>query len=183
MRSDFVSGRPVAGEILAAKLRRELVSPDEALRYAIDIGTALNNAHAQGLAHGMVSPQTILICDAGAVLLKPLYSESIEPGYRAPEQVLGKPPDARSDIFAFGAFLYELASGEAPFQGLGLALNTAILEREPPPLPPELGIHPAMEKVIAQCLAKDPAKRRQRIQTAVSELNLLRALPPNWPRT
>ena len=172
VRSDFVSGRPVAGDILAAKLRREMVSPDEALQYAIDIGMALSRAHAQGLAHGKLSPQTILISDAGAVLLRPRYGETIEPGYRAPEQVLGKPPDARSDIFAFGALLYELASGEAPFPGEGSDLNTAILEHEPPPLPPELGIHPAIEKVIAECLEKDPAKRRQQIQNAVSELKL-----------
>jgi eukaryotic-like serine/threonine-protein kinase len=175
VRSDFVSGRPVVGEILAAKLRREMLSPREALRYAIDIGIALSRAHEQGLVHGKVSPQTILVCDAGAVLLKPLYSESIEPGYRAPEQVLGKRPDARSDIFAFGVFLYELTSGETPFQGQGSHLNRAILEHEPPPLLPELGIHPAMEKVLAECLEKDPAKRQQKIQNAIAELRLVAA--------
>jgi eukaryotic-like serine/threonine-protein kinase len=172
VRSDFVSGQLVAGEILTAKLRREMVSPEEALCYAIDLGVALSRAHARGLVHGKVSPQTILIGRLGAVLLKPLYSEHIEPGYRAPEQVLGNPADERSDIFAFGALLYELVSGEASFQGEGSDLNAAILKRDPPALKSSLPIHQAMEPVIVGCLEKDPAKRRQRIQNAVSELKL-----------
>jgi serine/threonine protein kinase len=70
--------------------------------------------------HGRISPQTILIGEAGAVLLKPLFSERIEPAYRAPERVLGNSPDERSDIFSFGALLfYELVSGDVPFQGVG----------------------------------------------------------------
>jgi eukaryotic-like serine/threonine-protein kinase len=176
VRSDFVSGRPVAGEILATKLRREMVSPDEGLCYAIDIGMALIQAHALGSVHGKISPQTILIGKTGAVLLKPLYSETIEPGYRAPEQVSGRRPDERSDIFSFGVLLYELAYGEPPFQGDGLDLNTAIREQSPSPPSSGPAIHHGMEKVIAECLEKNPDKRVQRIQDAVSELKLC-ALP------
>jgi Tol biopolymer transport system component len=172
-RSEFVSGRPVTGEILASKLRRELLSPDEALRFAIDIGEALARAHAQGVVHGRISPQTILIGEAGAVLLKPLFNERAEPAYRAPEQVSGDPPDERSDIFSFGALLYALVSGDAPFEGHGSELNAAILEKDPPALESADPIQQAIEKVFAGCLEKNPASRRQRIHDAVAELKLI----------
>jgi eukaryotic-like serine/threonine-protein kinase len=171
-RSEFVTGQLVTGEILATKLRRELLTPHEALRYAIDIGEALSRAHARGIVHGRISPETILIGEAGAILLKPLFSEKIEPAYRAPEQVLGNPPDERSDIFSFGAILYVLVFGDAPFQGEGPELSAAILEKNPPVQESDDPIHEAMEKVLVKCLEKDPAHRCQPIQDAVAQLKL-----------
>jgi serine/threonine-protein kinase len=149
-----------------------LLSPDEALQYAIDIGVALSRAHELGIVHGKISPQTVLIGEAGAVLLKPLFSEKIEPAYRAPEQVQGKPADERSDIFSFGALLHELAFGDALFQGEGSELSAAILEKDLPALESNDPIHQAMEKVFVGCLEKDPSYRRQPIQAAVAELKL-----------
>ncbi len=171
-RSDFLSGQPVDGEILAVKLHREMLAPEEALQYALDIGRALSRAHVQGMVHGKVSPANIMIADGVAVLLKGVPGEDLDLGYRAPEQVKKQPADERTDIFSFGVLLYELASGEAPFQGEGIELNNAILKDQPPPIESPLTIHQAMSRVMESCLAKDPGKRRQRIKNALTELRL-----------
>jgi Tol biopolymer transport system component len=92
--------------------------------------------------------------------------------YRSPEQVSGEAPGWRCDIFAFGALLYEMVSGRRAFPGEGAALDRAIVELPPAPLLAKSPIHAAMEGVIASCLEKDPARRRQRVQNAVLELRL-----------
>jgi Tol biopolymer transport system component len=194
-RTDFVSGEAVEGEILAVKLERDPISPEEALGWALEVGATLARAHSQGMVHGKVSPQCILIgANGAATLLRPLPGEEPVYAYRAPEQILGKPADARSDIFAYGALLYQLAAGEPAFEGEGTTLNAAILEDDPPPIGSKSPIHLAMEKVIAGCLIKDPAKRRQRMQNALTELKLTartltkaempaeRRSPPRHPR-
>jgi eukaryotic-like serine/threonine-protein kinase len=84
--------------------------------------------------------------------------------YMSPEQIQGKEADIRSDIFAFGATLYEMLSGKRAFQGKSqLSLASAILERDPDPIepPPPLKISPALDQVVRTCLAKDPDDRFQ----------------------
>jgi Tol biopolymer transport system component len=143
------------------------------LRYAIEIGGALNQMHLRGLVHGGLSPFSVRIASTGAQILPPLrgYDERTAP-YRSPEQVRGEAPDWRSDVFAYGALLYEMASGRRAFPGEGAELNDAILEQPVAGLMAKSPIHAAMESVIAGCLEKDPARRRQRIQNAVIELKL-----------
>ena len=70
-QTDFLSNAAIGGELLADRLAREPLAAEEALRHAIEIGTALNRAHARGMIHGAVSPYAILITPDGAVLLKP----------------------------------------------------------------------------------------------------------------
>jgi Tol biopolymer transport system component len=125
------------------------------------------------LAHGGLSPYSILIASTGARVLQPLPEpdERAAP-YRSPEQVRREAPDWRSDIFAFGAVLYEMAGGRRAFPGEGAELNDAILNQPPVGLMAKSPIHAAMEGVIAGCLEKDPTRRRQRIQNAVIELKL-----------
>ena len=125
------------------------------------------------MVHGGLSPYSVLITSTGARVLQPLreYDERAAP-YRSPEQVRGEAPDWRSDVFAYGALLYEMASGRRAFPGEGAELNDAILEQPPAGLMAKSPIHAAMEGVIAGCLEKDPARRRQRIQNAVIELKL-----------
>jgi Tol biopolymer transport system component len=169
----FTGGEPVSGELLVERLARGPLPPEEALRYAIEIGAALNQMHLRGLVHGGLSPFSVRIGSTGAQILPPLrgYDERTAP-YRSPEQVRGEAPDWRSDVFAYGALLYEMASGRRAFPGEGAELNYAILEQPVAGLMAKSPIHAAMESVIAGCLEKDPARRRQRIQNAVIELKL-----------
>ena len=166
----FAGDEPVGGELLAERLAQGPLPPEEALRYAIEIGAALNRAHLRGLVHGGLSPFSVRIASTGARILPPLgeHDERAAP-YRSPEQVRGEAPDWRSDVFAYGALLYEMASGRQAFPGAGAELNDAILERPVAGLMAKSPIHAAMEGVIAGCLEKDPARRR-RIQNAVIEM-------------
>ena len=170
----FAGNEAMDGELLAERLARGPLAPEEALRYAIEIGTALNRAHSLGLVHGALSPYSIRIASTGALVLQPLpkCDERAAP-YRSPEQVRGEAPDWRSDVFAYGALLYEMASGRRAFPGQGAELNEAILEQPPAGLTAKSAVLAAMEGVIAGCLEKDPSCRRQRIQNAVIELKLL----------
>ena len=169
----FAGEELVGGELLAERLARGPLAPEETLRYAIEIGAALNRAHSLGMVHGGLSPYSVRIASTGARVLQPLrkYDERAAP-YRSPEQVRGEAPDRRSDVFAYGALLYEMASGRRPFPGEGAELDEAILEQPPALLRARSPIHAAMEGVIAGCLEKDPSCRRQRIQNAVIELKL-----------
>jgi Tol biopolymer transport system component len=183
---------PVGGELLAERLARGPLAPEEALGYAIEIGAALNRAHSLGMVHGALSPYSIRIEGTSVRVLQPLpeFDERAAP-YRSPEQVRGEAPDWRSDVFAYGALLYEMASGRRAFPGEGAQLNEAILEQPPAGLTAKSAIHAAMEGVIAGCLEKDPSCRRQRVQNAVIELKLagrslqrlaeVRSQPPRRP--
>jgi serine/threonine protein kinase len=115
----------------------------------------------------------VLLTANGARLLRPenVNPELAEP-YRSPEQVRGSNADARSDIFSYGSILYELVSGRRPFPGRGLEMDEAIIHRPAAALNAKTPVYAAMEGVIAGCLQKDPAGRRQRIQNAVTELKL-----------
>ncbi|HEY1339072.1 MAG TPA: hypothetical protein VGF59_16270 [Bryobacteraceae bacterium] len=176
---DFLTNEPLDGEILAARLARDVLSPEDALAWAIQLGTLLGQAHATGRVHGQVSPAAVVITYAGARILHPSPTRAAQAlRYRAPEQALGAVADWRSDIFAYGALLYEMAAGRPAFSGEGAELDRAIVESFPSALGGKTAIHAAMEGVVAGCLEKDPARRRQRIQNAVIELKLAgRSLP------
>ena len=172
-RRDFFTGAPVEGELLADRLARGSVAPDEALRYAIALGNLLNKAHVAGLVHGSVSPWSIALTPSGAALLAP--PSLPDPGaaaYRSPEQVRGEGVDWRSDVFSYGSVLYALVSEKPPFAGVGDELDHAIVERPPAALLSKSPIAAAIEGVVAACMQKDPALRRQRVKNAVIELRL-----------
>jgi Tol biopolymer transport system component len=170
---EFLSNETIEGGSLAERLAKGGLPAEEALRYAIDLGTALNQAHRRGVVHGKLSPHAVLLTDAGARITRPMEGTDLDAlPYRSPEQVLGEAPDWRSDIFAFGTLLYEMVSGRRAFSGEGAALDRAILERPPATLLGKSPIHAAMEGVIAGCIEKDPGRRRQRVQNAVIELKL-----------
>jgi Tol biopolymer transport system component len=170
---EFVSNEAIEGESLASRLTRGGLPADEALRYAIEIGSALNRAHNRGAVHGKLSPHSILITPSGARIVRPVDGTDLDAlPYRSPEQVAGAEADWRSDIFSYGTLLYEMVSGRRAFGGEGAALNQAIAEKPPAALMGKSPIHAAMEGVIAGCMEKDPAQRRQRVQNAVIELRL-----------
>ena len=169
---DFVNGEPINGELLSIRLGRGPLDPSDALRYAIEIGSELGKAHSLGRVHGALSPSAILLTYRGARILPPPSDDDPHAPYRSPEEVRGLEPDWRSDVFAYGAILYEMAAGRRAFPGDGGDLGNAILLKPPLALMSHSPVHAAMEGVIASCLVKDPAQRRQRIQNAVIELKL-----------
>ena len=163
----------VEGESLAARLGRGPLPLAQALAVASDVAEALVAAHAAGIVHRDLKPANVMLARSGAKLLDfglarlrmsrtaeagpgvvwagPLSNESAligTPAYMAPEQLKGAAADARSDLFAFGAMLYEMISGRRAFDGGSQTeLVAAILDHEPPPLSTPAGSVP--QKVAA----------------------------------
>ncbi|SPE36184.1 hypothetical protein SBA6_520010 [Candidatus Sulfopaludibacter sp. SbA6] len=153
---DFLGMEYLEGETLAERLTRGALPVDQLLRYAIQIADAIERAHRQGLVHRDLKPGNIMLTKTGAKLLdfglaktvsvfKPASGETATLTralsadgailgtlqYMPPEQLEGKEADARSDIFAFGAVLYEMATGSRAFEASSQAsLIAAILERD-----------------------------------------------------
>jgi len=170
----------IEGTILKGPLPVEKV-----VEYGIQICSALETAHKQGIIHRDLKPTNILVHDSGTKLLDfglakvsrerdtgdalPTRSVDLTNNvvgtlqYMSPEQLDGHPADARSDIFALGAVLYEMVTGKRAFEGVSQAsVIAAILQREPPDL--GRAVPAALDHVIRRCLAKDPAARWQSAQ-------------------
>ncbi|HYM12977.1 MAG TPA: protein kinase [Bryobacterales bacterium] len=191
------------GETLSARLAQGPLPLEQALRCAIQITDALALAHRQGVLHRDLKPGNIMLTKAGAKLLdfglaklrepeKPAGGMTALPTvsvdltqkgtilgtfqYMAPEQLEGKDTDARSDLFSFGAVLYEMLTGRKAFAGASHAsLITAIMSSEPAPvsaLPPVAGRAeaPGLDHVVRKCLAKSPDDRWQSAQDLMTEL-------------
>ncbi|HXI03159.1 MAG TPA: serine/threonine-protein kinase, partial [Candidatus Saccharimonadales bacterium] len=197
---DFLVMELLEGRTLAEQIESGPLPIDEALRYAIQIADALDKAHRQGLVHRDLKPGNVMITKAGAKLLdfglakstlspasgatgitasptmtSPLTAEGAIVGtfqYMAPEQLEGHEADARSDIFAFGAVLYEMLTGKRAFGGRTQAsLIASILKEEPRPLE-ELApmTPPSLDRLVRGCLAKEPDERRQSAHDLLMEL-------------
>ncbi len=179
------------GQTLAARLEKGAMPLDQALTIATQIADALDKAHRQGIVHRDLKPANIMLTKTGAKLLDfglaklrapggPIALSGMErlatttPGtaqgtilgtvqYMAPEQVEGKDADARGDIWALGAVLYEMATGARPFQGdTPASVIGAILKDEPPLLSSRQPVAPsALDQLVSGCLAKDPDDRWQ----------------------
>jgi TolB-like protein len=196
----------VSGQTLSERLSTGRVGVEEAARLGQQMAEALAHAHENGVVHrDFKSPNVIITPDGRAKVLdfglaKPLAERESEAttqtatpltaagvvvgtlAYMAPEQLRGKPADARSDIWALGVVLYEMAGGARPFAGkTGYELSSAILNHTPNPLPAE--VPPPMAAVIERCLAKEPGQRYQRAGEVRSALEALRAgsVPTTWP--
>ena len=194
----FLVMEHLEGETLAERLLKGALPTEEALRYAIQIADAMDKAHRQGVVHRDLKPGNIMLTKSGAKLLdfglaksaaeaappissvvmtqaSPLTAEGTIVGtfqYMAPEQLEGEAADARSDIFAFGAVLYEMATGRKAFSGKSQAsLLAAVLEHEPAPISSLRPMSPpALDHVVEKCLEKDPEDRWQSAQDVASEL-------------
>ena len=156
-------------QTLAQRMAQSKVPVLEGLRYAMSLAEALRKIHDTGLAHGAVSPACIQITRTGLELLPALGSAGTVTPYTAPEVAAGGPADSRSDIFSFGAILYELLTGRCLFKGdTPAALAESVTRDAAPP-----SGSPAVDRLLATCLAKDPAARCQRVQKLLLELKLL----------
>jgi serine/threonine-protein kinase len=173
----------IEGPTLAERIAQGPMSPEEALPIAKQIAEAVEYAHERGVVHRDLKPANIKltgpasghpgrvkVLDFGlaklaeqsgqpATALTQSMALAGTPGYLAPEQLQGKPADARSDIFAFGCVLYELLSGRRAFPGDTLAASLASTAMaEPKPIE---GVPGALEYLVRRCLRKDPARRIQ----------------------
>ncbi|MEP7353763.1 MAG: protein kinase [Acidobacteriota bacterium] len=177
----------IEGETLSKMIERGPVPLDKALTYAAQIVDALSAAHAKGIVHRDLKPGNIIITRNGAKVLdfglaklsserQSTASSGIETVtepitkagsilgtlyYMAPEQVEGKETDERSDIFSFGAVLYEMVTGQRPFNGdTQAAVLAAILKDQPTPMNQRQPATPrALERLVRKCLEKKPDDR------------------------
>jgi len=178
------------GESLAERLVRGPLPLSQALRIGRDVCAALAAAHRKGIVHRDLKPANVFLSSSGTKLLdfglaklrerveareqSQLLTEEASPltgagtvlgtlAYMAPEQLEGRPADARTDIFALGSVLFELVTGGRPFTGeTPTAIISAILTSEPPPVSAIRALTPpALNRVVRTCLAKDPEERWQ----------------------
>ena len=188
---DYLVMEYMEGTTLADRLERGPLPPEQVLKYGVEIAEGLERAHRSGVVHRDLKPGNIMLTKTGAKLMdfglaksagaepasaltvsltgpgaKPLTAEGTVVGtfqYMAPEQLEGREADARSDLFALGAVLYEMATGQRAFTGKSQAsVVAAILASEPQPITAVRPMSPpALDRVVKVCLAKDPEERWQ----------------------
>ena len=188
----------LVGETLEARLAKGALPLEQTLEYAIQIADALDKAHRQGVVHRDLKPGNIMLVKSGAKLLDfglaklqatdtptnlsalpteqaNLTAEGTILGtlqYMAPEQLEGKEADGRTDIFAFGAVVYEMAIGKKAFEGKSQASLIAAILKDDPPAMTELQpmTPPLFDRVVRRCLAKEPDERWQTAADLMAEL-------------
>ncbi len=195
---DFLAMEYVVGTTLAQKLSSGPLAEKEVASLGVQVADALEEAHEQGVVHRDLKPGNIMITAKGRVkvldfgIAKLLRPESpLGPNlaaptesfaltqavvgtlpYAAPEQLRGEPVDARTDLYALGAVLYEMVTGKRPFrEELAPRLIDAIFHQPPAPLRAEHPeISPTLEQVILKCLEKNPANRYSSARDLATEL-------------
>ena len=199
---DFIAMEYVVGKPLDQHIGRKGLKLNETLKCAIQVADALAAAHAAGIVHRDLKPANIMVAEKGLVkvldfgLAKLTEADSGYEGetvsrkeaprteegtilgtvaYMSPEQAEGKNVDARSDIFSFGSVLYEMTTGRRAFRGeTRVSTLSAILKEEPQPISTIAEYVPTeLERMIARCLRKDPARRFQStadLKVALEEL-------------
>jgi Tol biopolymer transport system component len=197
--TDYLVMELLEGETLAQRLERGPIPLDQALQHAIEIADALDQAHRHGVTHRDLKPSNVMITRSGVKLLdfglaklrqsgrpsglsnaatqsrEDVTSEGTILGtlqYMAPEQLEGREADARTDIFAFGSLLHEMVTGQRAFEGKSrMSLMGAILRDMPPPASTIQRVcPPALDRLIATCLAKEPDDRWQSARDVRREL-------------
>jgi serine/threonine protein kinase len=187
---DYLVMEYLEGETLAERLAKSPLPLELTLRYGMEIADALDKAHRQGIVHRDLKPGNVMVTKSGVKLLDFGLARALAPvssatqftalptqaapitregsllgtlQYMAPEQLEGKEADARTDVFAFGALLYEMATGKKSFSGATQAsLIGSILRDEPRPISEVAPLTPrALDRLVKICLAKDPEERWQ----------------------
>ncbi len=197
----YIVSELLEGETLREKLAAGPIPLRKAVDYALQLARGLGAAHEKGIVHRDLKPENIFVTRDGRVkildfgLAKLIHPEAMPDGvtatiqsdagtvvgtvgYMAPEQVRGKPADARTDLFALGAILYEMLTGKRAFQGDTSAdTMTAILTKDPP----EFGsanahVSPALDRIVRHCLEKSPEERFQSARDVAFDLETLSSM-------
>ncbi len=207
--NDFIVMEYVPGKTLDSVIHRQGMRLSEILRIAIPIADAVARAHAAGIVHRDLKPANVIVGSDGAVkvldfgLAKLVAQEEADSpehetvtgplrqpanvagtaGYMSPEQAAGKKVDGRSDIFSFGAMLYEMVTGRRAFAGNSTAETLAAVLREQPKTPSELtpDVPRDLEKVILRCLQKEPDRRFQHVADVKVELQEIKEESDSQP--
>jgi len=197
----YVVSELLEGETLREHLRSGALSTRKTIDYASQIARGLAAAHERGIVHRDLKPENLFITSDGRVKIldfglakvthpeeshdsgdAPTLQVATDPGlvmgtvgYMSPEQVRGKAADHRSDLFAFGAILYEMLSGKRAFHGETPADTMSAILKEDPPELSETGrnVPPGLERIVNHCLEKSPAQRFQSASDVAFNLEAL----------
>ena len=196
--SHFIATEFIDGETLIEYSKNNPLNFKSVLEIAIQIASALDEAHLSGIVHRDIKPDNVMVRANGLVKIldfgiaklsdreaggattgddvATVIQSGTSPGmiigtanYMSPEQAKAKEVDARTDIFSFGVVLYEMIAGQTPFEGeTPVEMIAAILHREPEPLSAD--VPPEIEKIISKCLRKDKNERYQTIKNVLDDL-------------
>src|SRR5215471_12311075 len=184
----YIVSELLEGESLRERMAGNALPQRKAIDYALQLARGLAAAHEKGIVHRDIKPDNVFITDDGRVKILdfgiakltgsadgnqpqtevPTRKVNTDPGtvmgtvgYMSPEQLKGRQVDQRSDIFSFGAILYEMLSGKRAFCGDSMAETMSAILREDPPDLSETNrtVSPALERVVRHCLEKNPAER------------------------
>jgi eukaryotic-like serine/threonine-protein kinase len=199
----YIVSELLQGETLRERLRSGSLTVRKAVDYALQIARGLATAHDKGIVHRDLKPENIFITDDGRVkildfglakLTRPETDGEAQTltrtadteagtvlgtvGYMSPEQVRGKPADARSDLFSLGAIFYEMLSGKRAFCADSAAETmSAVIKEEPADLlATNRSVPPALERLIRHCLEKNPAERFQSARDIAFDLETISAI-------
>jgi serine/threonine protein kinase/Tol biopolymer transport system component len=211
---DFLVMELLEGETLATRLRRGALPLAEVYRLGREMADALHAAHRRGLVHRDLKPANVMVTGSGVKVLDfglarpvappfPTSADSERPTvsspealtaegtvlgtlhYLSPEQLEGRPADARSDLFSFGAVLYEMATGRRAFDGETSAAVAAAVASADPPAPSSIrgSVPVELDRLVRACLTRDPDRRWQSSHDASLQLATLgEPSPPSTPR-
>ena len=188
----YIAMELLEGRTLHALLAERRLPLEQATDIARQICAGLQFAHGKGIIHRDIKPGNVIVASQGFVKITDFgIARSGEamtltgqvlgtPHYMSPEQVLGKALDARSDLFSVGVILYEMLTGERPFEGQSMTtvMYKIVHETPVPPRAVDTAIHPGLSAVIEKALAKSPELRYQSGAELAAALENYRALDP-----